>query len=131
MIINLFSIFDSNTNNLLEINWLSSIFNIFLIPIIFWTCNSRLIYLFKLIIILIYNELKIIFKNKFNYINSIFFISLFIFILINNFIGIFPYIFTRSSHIIFSITLSLPLWIRLILFLWIKNWNLAFAHIIP
>lgn len=131
MIRNLFSIFDSNTNNFFEINWTSSILNIFLIPIIYWISNSRLILIIKLIIILIFNELKIIFKNKFNYFNSIFFISLFLNILFNNFIGIYPYIFTRSSHLIFSLRYSLPIWFGLILFLWIKNYNLAFAHIIP
>lgn len=131
MITNLFSIFDSNTNNWLEINWLSSILNILLLPIIYWFSNSRLIFLFKIILMKIYLEIKIILKIKFNYLNSIFFISLFIFILINNFIGIFPYIFTSSSHIIFSLRFSLPLWFSLIVFLWIQNNNLAFAHIIP
>nr|ACJ69618.1 ATP synthase F0 subunit 6 [Venturia canescens] len=131
MMSNLFSIFDSNTNNFLELNWLSSIVNIFLIPMIYWTMSSRMIIMFKIIMMLMYNELKIIFKNKFNYLNSIFFISLFLNILFNNFMGMYPYIFTSSSHLIFSISYSLPLWITLMMFLWINNSNLAFAHMIP
>ncbi|RNL64787.1 F0F1 ATP synthase subunit A, partial [Citrobacter sp. MH181794] len=37
------------------------------------------------------------------------FISLFSLILFNNFIGLFPYIFTRTSHLTLTLTLALPL----------------------
>lgn len=131
MITNLFSIFDSFTNNYIELNWLSSLLNIFFIPIIFWVSNSRFIFFLKFFIIQIFREIKIIFKSKFNILNSIYFISIFFFILFNNFLGLFPYIFTSSRHIIFSIRLTLPIWFRLIIFLWTKNLNIAFAHIIP
>lgn len=130
MIRNLFSIFDSNTY-FLNINWFSSFLNIIYLPIIFWISDSRLIFLYKFFIKLILKEIKIIFKNKFNYLNSIFFISLFFFFFINNLLGLFPYIFTRSAHLVCSLTFSLPLWLRLIILLWFKNWNLIFAHIIP
>lgn len=131
MISNLFSIFDTRTNNLLELNWISSILNIFLIPLIYWILKSRIIKLLNLIIILLYYEFKIILNRKFNYINSIIFIRIFIIILLNNFIGLYPYIFTSSRHLIFSLTLSLPLWIGLIIFGWINNSNFIFRHIIP
>jgi F-type H+-transporting ATPase subunit a len=37
------------------------------------------------------------------------FISLFSFIFFNNFLGLFPYIFTRTSHITLTLSLALPL----------------------
>jgi F0F1-type ATP synthase membrane subunit a len=37
------------------------------------------------------------------------FISLFSIILFNNFLGLFPYIFTRTSHLTLTLTLALPL----------------------
>jgi F-type H+-transporting ATPase subunit a len=40
---------------------------------------------------------------------TIILIALFTFILINNFMGLFPYIFTSSSHITLTLGLALPL----------------------
>merc|ERR1711951_71373 len=37
------------------------------------------------------------------------YISIFFFIIFSNFIGLFPYIFTRRSHIRFTLTIALPL----------------------
>jgi F0F1-type ATP synthase membrane subunit a len=37
------------------------------------------------------------------------FVALFIFIAVNNVIGLFPYIFTASRHITLTLTLRLPL----------------------
>lgn len=131
MIRNLFSIFDTNTNTVFELNWLSSFFNLLILPYSFWLFNSKFyLFIIKFNFIL-YKEIKIILFNKFNFFNTIYLTSLFFFILINNLIGLFPYIFTRSSHIIFSIRISLPLWFRLFFFRWFKNTNFIFSHIIP
>lgn len=45
--------------------------------------------------------------------------------------GLLPYIFTRSRHLTFTITLALPLWLRFILYGWINNTNYIFAHLVP
>lgn len=131
MINNLFSIFDSSTNIIFNCNWISSFINIFILPIIFWFLPSKLIFLFNKILITLFYELKNIFIHKFNILNSIFIISLFLIIFINNIIGLFPYIFTSSSHIIFSLRISLSIWISLILFNLKNNFNFIFSHIIP
>lgn len=131
MITNLFSIFDTRTNNLIDLNWISSITIIFLIPLFYWISFNRFTIIIHIIIVKIYNEFKIILVNKFNYYNNLYFSTILIFIFFNNFIGLFPYIFTRTSHIITSISFSLPLWIRLIIFGWINNTNFIFSHIIP
>lgn len=39
--------------------------------------------------------------------------------------------FTRSSHMIITLSLSLPLWFTLILFGWIQHTNHMFAHLVP
>ncbi|MXE39417.1 hypothetical protein FQZ31_14595 [Escherichia coli] len=41
--------------------------------------------------------------------NTLIFISLFTIILINNFLGLFPYVFTRTRHLVLTLTLALPL----------------------
>jgi hypothetical protein len=57
--------------------------------------------------------------------------SLFLIILTNNFLGLFPYIFTTTRHLTLTLTLALPLWMRFILFGWIKNTNHIFEHPVP
>merc|ERR1712115_542743 len=55
----------------------------------------------------------------------------FFFILINNFIGLFPYVFTRSRHISFTLTLALPLWLGSILISIVYQYNNLLAHLVP
>ena len=131
MINNLFSIFDSSTNTFIDLNWFSSLSNLLILPLFYWLFKSRKIFLFLIILSIIFNEFKNILNNKFNYINTIILTSLFFFILLTNFLGIFPYIFTSSRHLIFSLRFSIPLWLRLILFGWINNTTFIFSHIIP
>ena len=131
MINNLFSIFDSSTNTFIDLNWFSSLSNLLILPLFYWLFKSRKIFLFLIILNIIFNEFKNILNNKFNYINTIILTSLFFFILLTNFLGIFPYIFTSSRHLIFSLRFSIPLWLRLILFGWINNTTFIFSHIIP
>lgn len=131
MITNLFSIFDPSTNFNLSLNWLSLILLIIIIPIKFWTLKNNINFIYNKIIFLLFNEFKVIINNKKNNNFNLFFISLFIFIIINNFIGLFPYIFTRTSHLSINLTLSFPLWIRIILFGWINKINHIFTHLVP
>ncbi|MFP3022407.1 MAG: F0F1 ATP synthase subunit A [Wolbachia sp.] len=62
---------------------------------------------------------------------SLIFLGLFIFILINNFIGLFPYIFTSSRHLVFTLSLALPLWLTFIIYGLLNNINYIFCHIVP
>lgn len=132
MIINLFSIFDPSTNLLnLSLNWLRTILGIIFFPIIFWFLPSRIFIFWNKIFFLLHQEFKILLGvNQFKG-TTLIFISLFSFILFNNFLGLFPYIFTSTSHIIFTLSLALPLWLSFIIFGWIKNTKHIFIHLIP
>lgn len=128
MINNLFSTFDPACILPLQINWIRTLIILILIPLNFWFIPRRiLIFLWKINIYLKTELTIIIKKNNF----LLFFNSLFIFIIINNFIGLFPYIFTRTRHLRINLTISLPLWISIILFGWINNINHIFIHLIP
>lgn len=132
MITNLFSIFDPSTKLIinLSLNWLSILLLLLIIPNLYWILpnNYNLIYI-KLINSL-YNEFKIILKKKNNNFNLIF-ISLFILIITYNFIGLFPFIFTRTSHLSINLSFAIPLWLRIILFGWINLTNHIFTHLVP
>nr|AYN50426.1 ATP synthase F0 subunit 6 [Ceratopus sp. CG351] len=128
---NLFSSFDPSTLNILSLNWLSSMLMFFIIPPMYWFIPSRLNMLWILIISTLHKEFKVLIKSKSFNGSTIIFVSLFTFILLNNFLGLFPYIFTSSSHLSFTLALSLPLWLAFMLYGWMKNTTFMFAHLVP
>lgn len=130
MITNLFSIFDPINSSNLSLNWIRTILGLLFIPNIFWIIPSRYNIIWLKIIITLHNEFKLLIK--FNPIGRTFiFIRLFSFILFNNFLGLFNYIFTRTSHLTLTLRLRLPLWLRFILLGWINNYNHMFSHLVP
>lgn len=129
MITNLFSIFDPSTNSIISLNWLRILIIILIFPYQFWIIPSRFFIFWNLLLKFLFKEFKILINYSFS--NLIIFVSLFIFIIINNFLGLFPYIFTASSHIRFCLSLSLTLWISMILFNIINYINDLFSHLTP
>lgn len=128
MIINLFSSFDPTTNFNLRLNWIRTFLFILFIPTIFWFIPSRLNIIWIKLIIILHKEFKILIPVKGR---TLLFISLFSLIIFNNFIGLFPYIFTRTSHITLTLSLALPLWLRFIIYGWFININHIFTHLVP
>lgn len=130
MITNLFSTFDPATSINYSINWVRTLIMFIIIPYSYWIIPNRVTIILNYITEKLHTEFKILLGNKSEGITLIV-ISLFIFILINNFIGLIPYIFTRSRHLVFSLALALPLWLGIIIFGWYKNTNSIFAHLVP
>ena len=132
MIINLFSIFDPSTNIFnLSLNWLSSFLGILFFPMVFWFIPSRLNIFWNKIFSTLHNEFKTLLGIHSYRGTTFMFISLFTFILFNNFLGLFPYIFTSTSHLTLTLSLALPLWLSFIFFGWINNTKHIFAHLVP
>lgn len=132
MIINLFSIFDPSTNIInISLNWIRTILGILFFPLMFWFTPSRISIFWNKIFYTLHLEFKTLLGiSRFGG-STFIFISLFRLILFNNFLGLFPYIFTRTSHIIITLSLALPLWLGFILYGWINNINHIFIHLIP
>nr|YP_008815720.1 ATP synthase F0 subunit 6 [Pristaulacus compressus]AGZ13115.1 ATP synthase FO subunit 6 [Pristaulacus compressus] len=131
MMNNLFSIFDPTTSNLFSFNWLSSLIFLYFLPLKYWMKNSRNFLFCKKLFFFIENEFKSILLNKINLINLLLFLSTFFFILFNNLLGLFPYIFTSSSHLKFSFNFSLTLWMCLIMFGFINFFFNMLFHFVP
>lgn len=130
MITNLFLSFDPSTN-IFYLNWIRSFLGLIFIPFIYWFIPSRWNILWTLIIINLHKEFNILFKKNNNKGRTLIFIRLFSIIIFNNFLGLFPYIFTRSRHIIINLSLALPLWVTFIFYGWINNINHIFTHLVP
>nr|YP_010620349.1 ATP synthase F0 subunit 6 [Ethope himachala]WAX37325.1 ATP synthase F0 subunit 6 [Ethope himachala] len=131
MMSNLFSIFDPSTNIFnLPINWFSTFIGLLFIPYSFWFFPNRYFLMWNIISLKLHNEFKMLSSNKFKG-STFIFISLFFFILFNNFLGLFPYIFTSTSHLNMSLSLSLTLWLSFMIYGWIINTQHMFIHMIP
>nr|YP_008080879.1 ATP synthase F0 subunit 6 [Adoxophyes orana]AFV63151.1 ATP synthase FO subunit 6 [Adoxophyes orana] len=132
MMNNLFSIFDPSTNLFnLSINWISTLIGLMFLPYSYWLIPNRFMMLWNMILSTLHKEFKTLLgSNSFNG-STFIFISMFSFILFNNFLGLFPYIFTSTSHLTLSLSISLPLWLSFMLYGWINNSQHMFAHMIP
>nr|AXS65734.1 ATP synthase F0 subunit 6 [Staphylinoidea sp. 8 KM-2017] len=130
MMTNLFNSFDPSTSFNLSLNWLSTLIGLLLIPSMFWLIPSRWNFIWIKIITTLHNEFKILLGNSIKG-STLIFISLFSFIMFNNFLGLFPYIFTSSSHLIMTLGLALPIWLSVMIYGWTNNTMHMFAHLVP
>nr|QHN59849.1 ATP synthase F0 subunit 6 [Phiaris dolosana] len=132
MMNNLFSIFDPTTNLFnLSINWISTLIGLMFIPYSFWLIPNRFMMLWNLILNTLHKEFKTLLGSNGLNGSTFIFISMFSFVLFNNFLGLFPYIFTSTSHLTLSLSISLPLWLSFMFYGWINNSQHMFAHMIP
>nr|AXS65135.1 ATP synthase F0 subunit 6 [Staphylinoidea sp. 9 KM-2017] len=130
MMTNLFNSFDPSTSFNLSLNWLSTLIGLLFIPPMFWIIPSRWNFLWNKIINLLHNEFKILLNKNIKG-STLMFISLFSFIMFNNIMGLFPYIFTSSSHMTMTLSLALPLWLSFMIYGWMNNSIHMFAHLVP
>merc|ERR1712154_494340 len=86
---------------------------------------------FNIVITYIERELRAVLGSLSMPGSSSVFISMFIFIIFSNFIGLCPHIFTRSSHLSITLTLGLPLWLGRMLISLIYQFNNVLAHGVP
>nr|YP_002640591.1 ATP synthase F0 subunit 6 [Hydroscapha granulum]CAM35435.1 ATP synthase F0 subunit 6 [Hydroscapha granulum] len=132
MMTNLFSSFDPMTSIFnFSLNWLSTFIGLLAIPCMYWLIPSRYNMIWFNIIKTLHKEFKILLGiSSFNG-STLIFISLFSMILFNNFLGLFPYIFTSTSHLSLTLTLALPLWLSFMIYGWVNNTQHMFAHLVP
>jgi len=131
MITNLFSVFDPRAVFNAPLNWIRVLTLIVILTPVFWLVPTKNIILLAQILNKLHSEFKTLLGPEAFNGSTIIFISLFLIILLNNFIGLFPYIFTASSHLLFTLTFSFPLWVAFILFGWVNHTNHIFAHLVP
>nr|URX53024.1 ATP synthase F0 subunit 6 [Glyptotermes sp. 9 AB-2022a]URX53037.1 ATP synthase F0 subunit 6 [Glyptotermes sp. 9 AB-2022a] len=131
MMSNLFSVFDPSTSIVnLSINWTSTFLGLLIIPLTMWLLPSRYTMTWNMLLTKLHNEFKTLLSDKVKG-STFLFTSLFSLILFNNFLGLFPYIFTSTSHLTMTLTLALPLWVSFMLYGWINNTMHMFEHLVP
>lgn len=132
MITNLFSVFDPSTTIFnFSLNWLRTFIGLLIIPSLYWLIPSRYNIIWNNILLTLHKEFKTLLGPSGHVGRTLIFISIFTILLFNNFIGLFPYIFTRTSHLVLTLTLAIPLWLCFILYGWINHTKSIFAHLVP
>nr|ATC73037.1 ATP synthase F0 subunit 6 [Graphocephala sp. EMHAU-2015-Zz052315]UGK73247.1 ATP synthase F0 subunit 6 [Atkinsoniella heiyuana] len=127
MMTNLFSVFDPCTG-IFSLNWMSILIFLFMLPKNFWFLKNKNMILFNMLIFKLHLELVSLMKYKGM---SLLMLSLFMMIMFNNIMGLLPYVFTASSHLVFSLTLALPMWMGFMIYGWLNNTNHMFIHLVP
>nr|AUG33524.1 ATP synthase F0 subunit 6 [Cerconychia flectospina] len=132
MMTNLFSVFDPSTSIMnLSLNWISTILGLMLIPSAYWFLPSRFNFFWNSILMTLHKEFKTLLGPTGHVGTTFIFISLFSLIVFNNFLGLFPYVFTSSSHLTLTLALALPLWLSFMIYGWINHTQHMFAHLVP
>lgn len=132
MITNLFSVFDPSSRIFrLSLNWLRTFLGLLIIPSIFWLIPSRYQIIWNNILKTLHKEFTTLLGNTSHRGSTLIFISLFSIVLFNNFIGLFPYVFTRTRHLTITLTAALPLWLSFMVYGWMNHTQHIFAHLVP
>nr|AII41687.1 ATP synthase subunit 6 [Petrobiellus sp. 1 JZ-2014] len=132
MMTNLFSVFDPTSSLFnFSLNWISTILGLMMIPYTYWLAQSRIHFTWNNILLKLHIEFKTLLGPGGHSGSTLFFVSMFSFILFNNFMGLFPYIFTSTSHLAMTLTMSLPLWFSFMLYGCINHAQHMLAHLVP
>ena len=134
MIPDIFSAFDPfrfiSLNKLTSALLISNILIIIILQFSFWSIPSRLytsIYIFKTVI---FEQINRTFTYNLKGSGSLI-TPIFASIIIINLTGLIPYTFSLSSHLIFTLSIGLPIWLTFILSRFSKNTKASIAHFLP
>nr|BDQ43947.1 ATP synthase F0 subunit 6 [Pithemera bicincta] len=134
MMPDIFSSFDPHMyNTLFPTNSLFIMANMALILLVqagYWTINSRQSTYIAQLKATIYTQLSRTFSHQLSGTSSII-SSTFITLIVINLMGMIPYTFSTSSHLIFTLTLGFPLWLSFILSSASFSPKKTIAHLLP
>lgn len=132
--VDIFSAFDPATNSIFnsspQLFWsMASVAALIIHPTI-WLIPSRVQRLNTSLAALIHTQAQRTFLKNLKGSTTLL-ASLFILIILVNFLGVLPYMFRVSSHLIFALRLGLPLWISLIISGAVTSPSSAAAGLLP
>nr|BAJ24456.1 ATP synthase F0 subunit 6 [Pulchriphyllium giganteum] len=128
---NLFSIFDPSTSMKINLNWMSLLLGMMITPSWYWMMSGRYLMMMMKMLNKMNNEFKMLIKLSINKGSTLMFISLFVLVMMNNSIGLYPYLFTSTSHLSVTLSIALPMWLSFMLMGWLKNTKHMFTHLVP
>nr|YP_010140069.1 ATP synthase F0 subunit 6 [Nacolus tuberculatus]QQK57724.1 ATP synthase F0 subunit 6 [Nacolus tuberculatus] len=126
MMTNLFSTFDPTTGAM-SMNW-ASMMLILILPKKFWVANNMNMIIIMKMLNIMKKETEALTKIKGL---SLMTNAIMVMIMMINLMGLLPYIFTPSSHLTFSMSLSVSLWLSIMIYGWTNKTDKMFKHLVP
>nr|AGA56198.1 ATP synthase F0 subunit 6 [Calocaris macandreae] len=131
MMANLFSVFEPSSSILnISLNWISTFLGLLFLPYMYWAAPNRWLLIWHKTIQILHKEFKVLLGTNFSS-STVIFVVIFSIIVYNNFLGLLPYVFTSSSHLVMTLSLSLPLWISFMIFGWFNHSKQMLMHLVP
>lgn len=130
MIINLFSVFDPSSYFGLSLNWLIMVIIFLYIPVKYYLLEGGLTEIFKVIFIKINNVFREISIPN-NLILSFLSVIIFVYLVVRNFLGLFPFIFTGTAHPFVTLGFGVVLWLSFFFIGFFTGFEKSCAHLVP
>lgn len=130
MIINLFSVFDPSSYWGLSLNWVIIFIVMVIYPRKYYLINRGVYIVFKILFIRIRKVFREVSFPNYVALNFIC-VMTFLYLVIRNLIGLFPFVFTRTAHPMFTLGVGVVIWISFFLIGWGKNFKNRAAHLVP
>lgn len=130
MIISLFSVFDPTSYFILSLNWIVFLMIFMFIPIKYYVISRENFLVFKNISF----RLESIFREvSYPYYKGLVFLCVgtFIYLVIINLIGLFPFVFTVTVHPIFNLGVGIIIWFSFFIIGWYNKFIIRAAHLVP
>lgn len=131
--VDIFSSFDDHNIVFLSfviVLWVGTLWIMVLFMLDYWVISSRWGVLMNLPKQIIFSQVFRSFgKNLGGFVNLV--LGLFMFLLVTNLLGLFPYVFRRTSHLAVTFSLAFPFWFSLLLSGFINNIYSFVAGLLP
>nr|WKB11696.1 ATP synthase F0 subunit 6 [Lamproglena orientalis]WKB11709.1 ATP synthase F0 subunit 6 [Lamproglena orientalis] len=127
----LFSVFDPSTGVYFAFNWVSGFSIMLMLPSVYWLHKSMISTVFQKSMHILHMDLMMVLGKFTSPGISHMMCTLFIMILLNNFMGLLPYVFTCTSHMVFTLSFALPMWLGSLIWGFYKNSDNVLGHLVP
>lgn len=128
---NLFSIFDPTSSVFFCPNWLAGGCILIFLPPNFWAAPGRALNGGFVAPVAAMGEFRAVSRALAAPGAMLFSCRLFFYLLISNLLGLLPFVFTNSRHLVFTLSLALPVWLGYMLLSLQRSRSLTLAHFVP
>nr|QDP17895.1 ATP synthase F0 subunit 6 [Parachtes limbarae] len=129
MMMNLFSVFDPCGSSL-QLNWVSLIFVFMLVPFSYYALSSMLSEGVGGVFKGVGASLKeIVFP--FYLVLMLLGLAVFLFMMLNNLMGLISFVFTSTAHPMFTMSVGLVYWVGFMIMGWLQSFTKCAAHLVP
>lgn len=122
--------FDPTSYFGISFNWIIIIIVLAIIPSKYYLTNRGFFLIFKSIFIGVRKVFREVSYPNYVALNFVCVIT-FLYLILRNLLGLFPYIFTRTAHPYITLGIGLVLWVSFFLIGWIKGFKNRAAHLVP